>query len=366
MSAGTLLVTGGTGYIGSHVCVELLSRGYELVVLDSLCNSKIEVLSRIEAISGKRATFIQADVRDYPRLQDTFRKYKFEAVLHFAGLKAVGESVREPVRYYRNNIHSALTLCQVMDEFGVKRLIFSSSATVYGSGGVPPFSENAPLAPANPYGQAKQMVERILVDLAQSDPDWRICALRYFNPVGAHESGLIGEDPNGVPNNLMPFVCQVATGKLADLQIFGGDYPTPDGTGMRDYIHVVDLSWATLPRLKISTACAAWSRSTSARAAATACWKLCRPSRSQAAGKFLIRSRSAAPGMWPSATRTRPNRTICSNGGRRRAWVTCAPMPGAGSRRTPRDMAPGRKLKIKGGRGRDERDERDGVTDVTA
>ena len=242
MSAGTLLVTGGTGSIGSHVCVELLSRGYELVVLDSLCNSKIEVLSRIESISGRRVTFVHADVRDYPRLQDTFRKYKFEAVLHFAGLKAVGESVREPVRYYRNNIQSALTLCQVMDEFGVKRLIFSSSATVYGSGGVPPFSENAPLAPANPYGQAKQMVERILVDLAQSDPDWRICALRYFNPVGAHESGLIGEDPNGVPNNLMPFVCQVATGKLADLQIFGGDYPTPDGTGMRDYIHVVDLS----------------------------------------------------------------------------------------------------------------------------
>ena len=242
MTARHLLVTGGAGYVGSHVCVELLARGYELVVLDSLCNSKIEVLSRIEAISGKRVTFIRADVRDYGHLQDIFRKFRIEAVLHFAGLKAVGESVREPIRYYRNNVDSATTLCQVMDEFSVKRLIFSSSATVYGSAGVPPFSEEAPLAPANPYGQTKHMVERILHDLAQSDPEWRICALRYFNPVGAHESGMIGEDPNGIPNNLMPFVCQVAAEKQAALQIFGGDYPTPDGTGIRDYIHVTDLA----------------------------------------------------------------------------------------------------------------------------
>lgn len=242
MSGRYLLVTGGLGYIGSHVCVELLARGYELVVLDSLCNSKVEVLPRIESVSGKRLTFIRADVRDYRRLQDTFQKFRFDAVLHFAGLKAVGESVQEPVRYYRNNVYSALTLCQVMEEFGVKRLIFSSSATVYGSAGVPPFDENAPLAPANPYGQAKFMVEQMLGDMARADADWRICVLRYFNPVGAHASGQLGEDPNGLPNNLMPYVCQVAAGKQESLQIFGSDYPTPDGTGIRDYIHVADLS----------------------------------------------------------------------------------------------------------------------------
>lgn len=240
--AGYLLVTGGLGYIGSHVCVEFLERGYQLVILDSLYNSKIEVLDRIETLSRKRAVFVRADVRDYRRLQDVFREFKIEAVLHFAGLKAVGESVREPVRYYRANVHSAMTLCQVMEEFGVKRLIFSSSATVYGSAGVPPMNEQAPLAPANPYGQSKLMVEQILQDLGNSDPEWHISVLRYFNPVGAHESGMLGEDPNGIPNNLMPYVCQVATGKLAELQVFGGDYPTPDGTGIRDYIHVSDLA----------------------------------------------------------------------------------------------------------------------------
>ena len=240
--AGHLLVTGGLGFIGSHVCVELLARGNKLVVIDSLCNSKIEVHARIESIAGKLLTLVRADVRDYRRLQDIFSKFPIEGVLHFAGLKAVGDSVREPVRYYRSNVHSALTLCQVMEEFGVKRLIFSSSATVYGSAGVPPFDENAPLAPANPYGQAKLMVEQILSDMARADPEWRICALRYFNPVGAHESGMLGEDPNDIPNNLMPYVCQVASGKRKTLQIFGGDYQTPDGTGIRDYIHVTDLS----------------------------------------------------------------------------------------------------------------------------
>jgi len=240
--AGTLLVTGGLGYIGSHVCVELLERGHELIILDSLVNSKIEVLSRIETVSGRRATLVRADVRDYRKLQDIFSRNRIEAVLHFAGLKAVGESVREPVRYYRNNIYSALTLCQVMEEYGVRRMIFSSSATVYGSAGVPPFDENAPLAPTNPYGHAKHMVEQILTDTAAADPAWRICSLRYFNPVGAHLSGLLGEDPNGVPSNLMPYVSQVAVGKLKALRIFGGDYPTPDGTGIRDYIHVLDLA----------------------------------------------------------------------------------------------------------------------------
>lgn len=240
--AGHLLVTGGLGYVGSHVCLELLACGHELVVLDSLCNSKIEVLDRIEAISGKRVVFIRTDVRDYRRLQDVFREFRIDAVLHFAGLKAVGESVREPMRYYRANVHSAMTLCQVMEESDVKRLIFSSSATVYGSAGVPPLSEQAPLAPANPYGQSKLMVEQILQDLGGSDPDWRISVLRYFNPVGAHESGMLGEDPNGIPNNLMPYVCQVAAGRQAELQVFGGDYPTPDGTGIRDYIHVADLA----------------------------------------------------------------------------------------------------------------------------
>ncbi len=237
-----ILVTGGAGYIGSHVCVELLRRGYAVAVVDSLCNSRLEVLSRIHGICGEKPELFRVDVRDYHGLREVFETHRFGAVLHFAGLKAVGESVSEPIRYYRNNVNSAMTLCQVMEEFGVKRLIFSSSATVYGAAGVPPFGESAPLAPANPYGRAKLMVEDILRDIAQANLEWRICSLRYFNPAGAHESGLLGEDPNGTPNNLMPYVSQVAAGRLPELQIFGGDYPTPDGTGIRDYIHVVDLA----------------------------------------------------------------------------------------------------------------------------
>ena len=241
-SKGTVLVTGGAGYVGSHAVVELIAAGYEVVILDSLCNSKAEVVDRIEAIGGVRPVLYVSDVRNYRALREIFEAHAIHAVMHFAALKAVSESVSEPIRYYRNNINSAMTLCQVMEEFDVKRLIFSSSATVYGAGAALPLTESAPLGPTNPYGRAKLMVEEILRDIAQADASWRICALRYFNPVGAHESALIGEDPTGVPNNLMPYVCQVAVGRRKALPVYGADYPTVDGTGLRDYIHIVDLA----------------------------------------------------------------------------------------------------------------------------
>jgi UDP-glucose 4-epimerase len=239
---GWVLVTGGAGYIGSHTCVELIESGRKVVVVDNLSNSSEDVLERIRKICGKRPDFVKIDVRNYHALRGVFEQKKIDSVLHFAALKAVGESVREPIRYYRNNINSAMTLCQVMEEFSVKKLIFSSSATVYGTAASMPINETAPLAPTNPYGRAKQMVEEILHDIAESDNSWRICSLRYFNPVGAHESGLIGEHPVGTPNNLMPYVCQVAVGRRKELPVYGADYPTADGTGVRDYIHVVDLA----------------------------------------------------------------------------------------------------------------------------
>lgn len=241
-SRGTVLVTGGAGYVGSHATAELLNAGYEVVIVDSLCNSSPEAVNRIAAIAGRRPVLHVGDVRDYRRLRDIFAGHRIDAVMHFAALKAVGESVAEPIRYYRSNVHSAMTLCQVMEEFEVKQLIFSSSATVYGVASAMPVTEGAQIAPTNPYGRAKAMVEQILQDIAQSDSGWRICSLRYFNPVGAHPSGLIGEDPIGEPNNLMPSICRVAVGRKPELAIFGGDYPTLDGTGIRDYLHVVDLA----------------------------------------------------------------------------------------------------------------------------
>lgn len=237
-----ILVTGGAGYIGSHTCVELIKAGYEVVVIDNLCNSKESVLERVATISGTVVPFVQVDLRDRSQLEKVFEQHRFDAVMHFAGLKAVGESVAEPLRYYDNNVEGSLVLLQVMAQHRVDNLVFSSSATVYGDPITVPIMENFPLAATNPYGRSKLMIEEMLRDLAVSDPSWRIALLRYFNPAGAHESGLIGEDPNGLPNNLFPYVAQVASGKRELLSVYGDDYPTSDGTGVRDYIHVVDLA----------------------------------------------------------------------------------------------------------------------------
>ncbi len=237
-----ILVTGGAGYIGSHTCVELIKAGYEVVVVDNLCNSKESVLERVATITGTVVPFVRLDLRDRPHLEKVFQQHRFDAVLHFAGLKAVGESVAQPLRYYDNNVDGSLVLLQVMAQYGVNNLVFSSSATVYGDPLTVPIMENFPLAATNPYGRSKLIIEEILRDLAVSDSTWRIALLRYFNPAGAHESGLIGEDPNGLPNNLFPYVSQVASGKRELLSVYGDDYPTSDGTGVRDYIHVVDLA----------------------------------------------------------------------------------------------------------------------------
>ena len=249
-SSNTVLVTGGAGYIGSHACVELLRAGHDVVVVDNLCNSKHEVIGRIERIACRPVVFHECDVLDKEALNRIFGEHPIDAVMHFAGLKAVGESVVEPLRYYWNNVAGTLVLCEAMAHAGVRTLVFSSSATVYGDPDALPVRENHPIRPTNPYGQSKAMVEAILLDLFHSDTKWNIARLRYFNPVGAHESGLIGEDPNGVPNNLMPYIAQVATGKREILSVFGDDYPTRDGTGVRDYIHVTDLAEGHLAALE--------------------------------------------------------------------------------------------------------------------
>jgi len=236
-----ILVTGGAGYIGSHACVELLNAGYEVVVLDNLSNSKEEALRRVQEITGKSLKFYKADLLDTEALDTIFKQESIDAVMHFAGLKAVGESVSIPLRYYHNNITGTLLLCEAMQKYGVKNMVFSSSATVYGDPSRVPITEDFPLSATNPYGHTKLMIEQILRDLYISDNNFNIAILRYFNPVGAHKSGLIGEDPKGIPNNLVPYITQVAAGKLDELKVFGNDYPTPDGTGVRDYIHVVDL-----------------------------------------------------------------------------------------------------------------------------
>ncbi len=238
-----VLVTGGAGYIGSHTCVELLAAGHQVVVLDNYCNSKPVALDRVEEISGQRLTArYEADIRDRARLAEIFSEHAVDAVIHFAGLKAVGESVSQPMAYYDNNVSGTVALTEVMAGAGVKRIVFSSSATVYGDPSSVPIREDFPTGPTNPYGRTKWMLEYILSDIAAADPQWHVALLRYFNPVGAHASGRIGEDPNGIPNNLMPYVTQVAIGRLPQLQVFGDDYPTHDGTGVRDYIHVVDLA----------------------------------------------------------------------------------------------------------------------------
>lgn len=245
-----LLVTGGAGYIGSHTVVELLGKGHSVTVVDNLCNSKAEAIRRVEVLSGRPVVFHQADLLDREALRRIFDGAPFDAVIHFAGLKAVGESVAEPLLYYHNNLTGTLELLRAMQAHQVKTLVFSSSATVYGVPKAMPLREDSPLGATNPYGRTKWMIEEMLRDLRAAQPDWRIAILRYFNPVGAHSSGRIGEDPNGIPNNLMPFVAQVAVGKLPRLRVYGGDYPTPDGTGVRDYIHVVDLALGHLAALE--------------------------------------------------------------------------------------------------------------------
>lgn len=245
-----ILVTGGAGYIGSHTVLELLKAGHEVLVLDNLSNSTEASLERVASLAGWQANFVKGDVLDRQLLDQIFAQYPITSVVHFAGLKAVGESTEQPLRYYQNNVTGTLTLCEAMAAAGVFKVVFSSSATVYGDPAVVPITEEAPVGnTTNPYGTSKFMVERVLADVAKADERWAIAVLRYFNPVGAHESGLIGEDPNGIPNNLLPFISQVAVGRREQLSVFGNDYPTPDGTGVRDYIHVVDLALGHLKAL---------------------------------------------------------------------------------------------------------------------
>lgn len=242
MNKGSVLVTGGAGYIGTHTCIELVEEGYEIIVVDNFSNSKVEALRRVFDITGKTFTFYEGDILDKDLLRSIFKKHKISSVIHFAGLKAVGESVEKPLMYYHNNISGTISLCEVMKEFDVKKIVFSSSATVYGDPSSVPILESFPLSATNPYGRSKLMIEEILGDVYKSDNDWSIVILRYFNPIGAHSSTKIGEDPNGIPNNLMPYITQVAIGKREELSVFGDDYKTHDGTGVRDYIHVVDLA----------------------------------------------------------------------------------------------------------------------------
>ncbi|OED43180.1 UDP-glucose 4-epimerase GalE [Endozoicomonas sp. (ex Bugula neritina AB1)] len=262
MDKTKILVTGGAGYIGSHTCVELLNENYDIVVLDNLSNSSKESLNRVQKITGKTVEFVNGDIRDKALLNTLFSEHNIDAVIHFAGMKAVGESVEIPLTYYDNNVYGTLTLLEAMKAANVKTIVFSSSATVYGDPASLPIKEDFPTSATNPYGRSKLMVEEMMRDLAKSDSSWRIALLRYFNPVGAHPSGLIGEDPNDIPNNLMPYVSQVAIGKLENLSVFGNDYPTKDGTGVRDYIHVVDLAVGhirAIEKLRTTTGAHAWN-----------------------------------------------------------------------------------------------------------
>jgi len=260
-----VLLTGGAGYIGSHTAVECLAAGHDVLVFDNLSNSSEKSLERVARIAGKPVSFVRGDIRDRHALRKLFAEHPFDAVVHFAGLKAVGESVEQPLRYYDNNIGGSIALFETMAEVGLKTIVFSSSATVYGDPARVPITEDFPLSATNPYGRSKLFIEEMLRDIARSDADWHVALLRYFNPVGAHASGLIGEDPRGIPNNLMPYIAQVAVGRRSHLNVFGGDYPTPDGTGVRDYIHVVDLARghvAALGRLQKTAGVQTWNLGT--------------------------------------------------------------------------------------------------------
>ncbi len=268
-----ILVTGGAGYIGSHTCVELIGGGYDLVVVDNFSNSSKASLDRVAEITGIEIRLYEADMLDRDALRKIFSENQIEAVIHFAALKAVGESVEMPLAYYGNNVSGTITLLEAMKEYGVKNFVFSSSATVYGDPISVPITENFPISPTNPYGWTKAMIEQILMDVQVANPEWNVILLRYFNPVGAHPSGLIGESPNGIPNNLMPYISQVAVGKLAEIQVFGSDYETPDGTGIRDYIHVVDLARGHLAALEKIKEQPGWRFTTWEPGRGTVCWR---------------------------------------------------------------------------------------------
>ena len=269
-----VLVTGGAGYIGSHTCLELLEAGDEVIVVDNLSNSKYEALRRVQGLVGRQLDFHQVDLLDEPGLERIFAAGRPEAVIHFAGLKAVGESTQIPWRYYHNNVTGTLNLIKVMQAYDVRNIVFSSSATVYGEPPQVPILETFPLGATNPYGRTKLMIEEILGDIQAADPRWNFALLRYFNPVGAHASGQIGEDPHGIPNNLVPYIAQVAVGRLAEVGVFGNDYPTPDGTGVRDYIHVVDLAQGHLRALReVARSAPAWLPTIWAPGEGTVCWR---------------------------------------------------------------------------------------------
>ena len=336
----TILVTGGTGYIGSHTVVQLLNAGNRVVIIDNLCNSNPTVIDRIETITDKRPEFIHGDIRDRKVLQETFRNYPIDAVMHFAGLKAVGESEAEPFKYFDNNVAGSIVLFDEMARAGVRTVVFSSSATVYGNPGYAQYREDSPLAPINVYGRTKLMVEEILREIHRTQSEWRIALLRYFNPVGAHESGLIGEDPSGIPNNLMPFIAQVAVGQREKLMVFGNDYPTPDGTGLRDYIHVEDLAAGHLAALRVPERTRRdHYRQSRHRAAEQRARDRLQRSRKHRANAFRTRSSRAARVIWPSSMPNQPSPGKFSTGKRNMISTVCAWTPGDGRRPTHQDLA---------------------------
>ncbi len=333
----TILVTGGAGYIGSHTCVQLIEAGHDVVVVDNFDNSNPEALHRVEKITGRAPIREPGDIRDRTLLEQIITRHKCTAVIHFAGLKAVGESSEKPLHYYDCNVLGTLRLLQAMEATGVKTLVFSSSATVYGDPEKLPITEDQPLSATNPYGRTKLVIEDMLRDLYNSDNSWKIAILRYFNPVGAHESGLIGEDPKGIPNNLMPIIAQVATGRREKLNIWGNDYNTPDGTGVRDYIHVVDLAAGHLKALKNlmnrSAFLSIWGQG---RAIAFSMWS--KPSNTFQIVKLSMRSLHAVRAMWPNATLTQLLRVIFLAGPPRRIFAKCVRTCGTGSRKIQMDM----------------------------
>lgn len=328
----TILVTGGAGYIGSHACLEFLQAGYDVVVLDNLCNSSPEALKRVQKFTGRELAFIEGDIRDRSALDALFRRHDIDAVIHFAGLKAVGESVEKPLLYYDNNIAGSVTLLEAMQAAGVKTIVFSSSATVYGDPASVPIREDFPVGgTTNPYGTSKLFIEKILQDLAISDPAWSIALLRYFNPVGAHESGRIGEDPQGIPNNLMPYITQVAVGRREYLSVFGDDYPTQDGTGVRDYIHVVDLAKGhvkAVEKLAEGPGVRIWNLGTGQGYSVL---DMVRAMEKASGRPIAHRIAPGGQGMWPNAGPIRPRPFRNWAGVPKKGWMPCVPMPGAGN-----------------------------------